>query len=107
MSRYRVQKIQFLDEAPIFIAQYRILGIWFNIGLNRLHLVMDHSTQTGNLLSAKSTIRRHIALKKLRKKCDSWKITNYPYDMNEKPFDIMWGSPVKFLLKKISNYSLV
>jgi hypothetical protein len=92
MSRYRVQKIQFLDEAPIFIAQYRICRIWFNIGPNRLHWAMDHSTQSGNLLSAKIIIQRYIAIKKIRKKCDNWKITNYPYDENEKPFDIMWGS---------------
>ena len=91
MSRYRVQKIQFLDEAPIFIAQYRILCIWFNIGLNRLHWVMDHSTQCGNLLSAQDVIQRHRKLKKLKKKSENWKVTNYPYDENEKPFNIMWG----------------
>ena len=91
MSRYRVQKIQFLDEAPIFIAQYRILGIWFNIGPNRLHWAMDHSTQSGNLLSAQDVIRRHLKMKKLKKKCENWKVTNYPYDGGEKPFDIMWG----------------
>ena len=92
MSRYRVQKIQFLNEAPVFIAQYRMwFGLWVNIGPTRLHLYKDHSTRSGNLLSAKDIIRRHIGLKKIRKKCDSWKITNYQYDMNEKPFDIMWG----------------
>ena len=91
MSKYRVQKVQFLQEAPIFVAQYRILGIWFNIGPTRLHWFKDQNTRMGNLLSAKDNIRRHIALRKLRKKCDSWKVTNYPYDINEKPFDVMWG----------------
>jgi hypothetical protein len=91
MPKYRVQKIQFLQEAPVFIAQYRIFGIWFNLGPTRLHFFKDHSTRSGNLLSAKTIIRKHIALRKLRRKCDSWKVTYYPYDEDEKPFDIMWG----------------
>ena len=91
MARYRVQKIQFLQEAPVFIAQYRILWIWFNIGPTRLHWNPDHSTHSGTLLGAKSITQRHIALKKLRKKSGSWKVTNYPVDEGEKPFNIMWG----------------
>ena len=63
MSKYRVQKIQFLNDDPIFIAQYRVWGIWFNIGPARLHLFKDHNTHCGNLLSAKTTIRKHHALK--------------------------------------------
>ena len=93
MSRYRVQKIQFLDEAPVFVAQYKIFGIfWFNIGPNRLHWAMDHSTQSGNLISAKCIIQRFIALKKLGRKRENWKIINYPYNENEQPFDLMWGN---------------
>ena len=52
---------------------------------------MDHSTQCGNLLSAQDVIQRHRKLKKLKKKSENWKVTNYPYDENEKPFNIMWG----------------
>jgi len=60
--KYRIQKIKFPNENPIFIAQYRILGIWMNIGITRGHFFKETVTYCQCLPEAKDRIKKHRSI---------------------------------------------
>jgi len=74
--KYRVQKIEIPGEATVFVAQYRILGIWMNIGLTRGHLMKECDTQTGTILEARERVKKHRELMNRSGKWADRKITN-------------------------------
>lgn len=57
--KYRIKEIQFLTVASIWIAQYRILGIWMGIGYGRGYFLSDTRTFCETLDEAQGRIRRH------------------------------------------------
>jgi len=74
--KYRVQKIEIPEETTVFVSQYRILGIWMNIGLTRGHLMKECDTQCYSFLEATDRVKKH---KKLMSRSGKWadrKITN-------------------------------
>jgi hypothetical protein len=79
--KYRVQKIEIPGETTVFVAQYRILGIWMNIGLTRGHFLKECDTQCYCLLEVKDRIKRHKNLMSRSGKWAERKITNiYNYN---------------------------
>ena len=79
--KYQIQKIEFPDEPIIFVAQYRILGIWMNIGSRGhgyFHKVGD--THCSTILGAKERIQKHQDLMKRSGKWWEKKITTIPYE---------------------------
>jgi hypothetical protein len=67
--KYRIQKIKFPDEQPIYIAQYRILGIWINMGPDHGHFQKDGCTHCPTILQAKDMIKKH---KELMSRSGKW-----------------------------------
>lgn len=78
--KYRVQKIEFPEEATVFVAQYRVLCIWMNIGLTRGHFHKEYDTQCGTILEAKGRVKKHRELMSRSGKWGEKKITNF-YDV--------------------------
>jgi hypothetical protein len=78
--KYRVQKVEVDGEHPVFVAQYRILGIWMNIGLTRGHFMKECDTQCYSLLEAKDRAKKHKELMNRSGKWATRKITNF-YDV--------------------------
>jgi len=74
--KYRIQKIEIQDENTVFVSQYRILGIWMNIGLTRGHFHKECDTQCGTVLEARGRIQKHKDLLKRSGKWADKKITN-------------------------------
>jgi hypothetical protein len=60
--KYRIQKIQFPSEQPIYVSQYRFLGVWLNIGISRGHFFKESCTYCGSIIEAKERVKKHKAL---------------------------------------------
>jgi len=76
--KYRIQKIQFPDEQPIYVAQYRALGIWMSIGPLRGHFYQEGCTHCENILEAKERVQKHKQLMSRSGKWANKKITILP-----------------------------
>jgi hypothetical protein len=74
--KYRVQKIEIPGESTVFVAQYRILGIWMNIGMTRGHFHKECDTQCGTILEAYERVKKHKELLGRSGKWAEKKITN-------------------------------
>ena len=74
--KYRVQKIQIEGESSVFVAQYRILGIWMNIGLTRGHFMKECDTKCHSLMEAKERVKNHRNLMSRSGKWATRQITN-------------------------------
>jgi len=74
--KYRIQKIEIPGETTVFVAQYRILGIWMNIGLTRGHFHKECDTQCGSVLEARGRVKKHKCLISRSGRWAQKKITN-------------------------------
>lgn len=68
--KYRIKKIEFALAEPIFIAQYKIFGLWLNINDRQVGRFFTLSTcYCENIEDAQNRINIH---KKNLERADSW-----------------------------------
>ncbi len=60
-----------------YIAQYKILGIWMNIGLTRGHWFRDYCTQLDSFDEAKKRLEKHKIMMDQARQWPDKNIVNY------------------------------
>lgn len=67
--KYRILLITFFDAEPIYVSQYKILGIWMNIGKYKNHFFRSSDTYCETLFEAQKRIE---LMQRNMKRAESW-----------------------------------
>ena len=81
--KYRIKKITFSNNDKLFIAQYKILGLWLNIKKNLIgNFIINSYCYCENLDDAHELIRKH---KLNNKRAQMW---------GDKQINVVWKDKI-------------
>ena len=82
--KYRIIKVKFPTAKEFYVAQYKIMGIWMSMGIDRGHLFMWNSTiyhETWN-----EAVKKCASYKRDMERAEEWayknvRVVNKPEDL--------------------------